>query len=176
MPNAHLRRLRNSDVPDVLAAFQSSSDMSRQGDVHDAASAARYVDNLMAADSRHQPWVVARPDGTLAGLVVVTVDPANRGGWFWYWMNAADRGQGWTSRAAVTVADWAITDLGLHRLELGHRANNPASGAVARAAGFIREGLERQKFLVDDEWIDVLTYGRLDTDSVPRGPRLERCD
>ncbi len=74
--------------------------------------------------------------------------------------------------AAVTIADWALNQGGVYRLELGHRVNNPESGGVARAAGFIREGLEREKFLVNGERIDVLTYGRLATDPVPEGPRL----
>ncbi|MGO1408991.1 MAG: GNAT family N-acetyltransferase [Brachybacterium sp.] len=61
----------------------------------------------------------------------------------------------------------AMGGWGLERLELGHRANNPASGAVARAAGFVHEGTERGKFLVDGERLDVLTYGRLVTDPAP---------
>jgi RimJ/RimL family protein N-acetyltransferase len=61
---------------------------------------------------------------------------------------------------------------GLERLELGHRVNNPASGAVARAAGFVHEGTEREKFLVDGERIDVLTYGRLRSDPWPETPYL----
>lgn len=61
---------------------------------------------------------------------------------------------------------------GLDRLELGHRMNNPASGAVARAAGFVQEGTERGKFLIDGERVDVLTYGRLRSDPGPAVPGL----
>jgi ribosomal-protein-serine acetyltransferase len=85
--------------------------------------------------------IVAAP-GEPVGLVAVTVDRTNLTGWFWYWMSAEARGRGWTSAAAATVADWALTRGGLYRLELGHRVNNPASGAVARKAGFIKEGTE----------------------------------
>jgi len=38
---------------------------------------------------------------------------------------------------------------------------------VALAAGFIQEGVERDKFLVAGERVDVLTYGRLVTDPSP---------
>ena len=58
---------------------------------------------------------------------------------------------GVTTFRGLQVGD-AARELGegrLHRLELGYRANNPGSAAVARAAGFVREGLEREKFLVD---------------------------
>ena len=108
----------------------------------------------------------------LVGLVGLTVDAGNRNGWFWYWMHAGFRGRGWTSRAAATVADWALTDGGLQRLELGHRIDNPASGAVARAAGFVQEGFERSKLLIDGERLDVVAYSRLPTDPWPTVPRL----
>jgi RimJ/RimL family protein N-acetyltransferase len=61
---------------------------------------------------------------------------------------------------------------GLERLELGHRVDNPASGAVARAAGFLHEGTEREKFLIGGERVDVLSYGRLATDPAPPTPLL----
>lgn len=54
-----------------------------------------------------------------------------------------------------------------YHLELGHRVNNPRSGAVARCAGFRKEGTERRKFLIDGERIDVDIYGRLRTDPFP---------
>ena len=39
-------------------------------------------------------------------------------------------------------------ELGLYRLELGLRANNPGSKRVAESNGFLREGVER--FMVTD--------------------------
>lgn len=161
-----LRRPRMADVTAVLEAFQSKADMVRQGDVTTRADAQQYVSRLIATDAPHEAWAVAEHD-TLVGLVCVTVDEENQNGWFWYWMTAAARGRGWTSRAAATVADWALTGRGLERLELGHRVNNPASGVVARRAGFIKEGTEREKFLVDGRRIDVDTYGRLRSDPWP---------
>lgn len=176
MADAFLRRLQHTDVQAVLDAFRSSTDMRRQGDVYDLDSARIYVNSLLANDSPHLPWVIARSEGSLAGLVVVTVDQANNSGWFWYWMHASDRGRGWTSCGARTVANWALHELGVDRLELGHRANNPESGAVARAAGFVREGCEREKFLVDGQRVDVLNYGRLASDPAPIGPSLKMLD
>ncbi|GAA2006128.1 RimJ/RimL family protein N-acetyltransferase [Microbacterium ulmi] len=150
----------------MLAAFASNPDMARQGDVSNVPEAERYVDRLIAADSPHEAWAVAEGD-MLVGLVCVTVDEANRNGWFWYWMSDAARGRGWMSRAAATVAEWALTVRGLQRLELGHRVNNPASGAIAMHAGFVKEGTEREKFLVGGQRIDVDTYGRLRSDPPP---------
>lgn len=124
-----------------------------------------YVNRLIDPGSPHEAWAIVNGD-KLVGLVGITVDDANRSGWFWYWMTDAARGRGWTTRAAATVADWALTVRGLERLELGHRVNNPASGAVARRAGFLKEGTQRQKFLVEGRRIDVDTYGRVRSDPV----------
>lgn len=164
--NALLRRLHPDDSPDVLAAFLSDEDMHRQGEVRSLQQAQEYVERLNDDDGPHRAWSVTK-DRVLVGLVVVTVDADNLNGWFWYWMNAAHRRQGTTSRAAVGVANWALSEGGLHRLELGHRSNNPASGAVARAAGFVQEGIEREKFLMAGRRVDALTYGRLRSDPWP---------
>ncbi len=159
-----LRRLRPDDASDVLAAFASSRDMARQGNVMTLGDAARYIETITA--SPREAWGLD-DDGRLVGVVGLDVDEANRNAWFWYWLHAETRGKGWMRRAAATVADWALSDRGLERLELGHRANNPASAGVARAAGFIHEDRERTKFLIESERIDVLTYGRLRTDPFP---------
>lgn len=177
-----LRRLRSGDARDVLSAFRSHPDMARQGRVTTIEHAQQYVDRLVDPEGHHRAWAVLDPDPdrraeaseapagpAVVGLVAVSVDEENRNGWFWYWMNASRRGRGLTGRAARAVADWALREDGadLHRLELGHRVNNPGSAAVARAAGFVQEGLEREKFLVDGERIDVATYGRLRSDPWP---------
>lgn len=163
---AFLRPLAVGDAPEVLEAFRSNPDMDRQGRVTTLEEAERYVEKLVTGDSPHDPWAIV-DGGHLVGLVCVSVDGDNRSGWFWYWMNAAARGRGLMSRAAATIADRALSYNGLERLELGHRVNNSASGAVARAAGFVREGTERGKFLIAGQRIDVATYGRLLSDPAP---------
>lgn len=166
-PTVVVRRVRPTDAAAVLDAF-ADEEMSRQGDVHDEATAAAYTQRLV-----DNPFAFAIDDGgTLVGVVAITADQQNRLGWFWYWTHRAHRGRGLAGRAAATLANWALREGGLERLELGHRSNNLASGAVARAAGFVPEGVERQKFLVDGERIDVLTYGRLRTDPWPTTPDL----
>lgn len=149
--------------------------MTRQGGVVTLADAENYVHRLIAPSSPHEAWTVADND-VLAGLVCVTVDEENKSGWFWYWMTDTARGRGWTSQAAATVADWALNTRGLERLELAHRVNNPASGAIARRAGFVREGTERGKFLISGQRIDVDTYGRLGSDPSAPFERVPMAD
>lgn len=170
-----LRPVRADDAEAVLAAFTAHPDMARQGEVGTPEQARTYVDWLLGEQRR--AVAVTRPDDTMIGLVAVSIDEDNKVGWFFYWMHPDARGRGLAARAAATVAHRALSPIaqggwGLDRLELGHRANNPASGAVARAAGFVHEGTERQKFLIDGERHDVLTYGRLRTDRAPATQHL----
>ncbi|WP_394215300.1 GNAT family N-acetyltransferase [Brachybacterium vulturis] len=170
-----LRRLRRADAPAVLAAFRSDPDMVRQGDVSTLAEAEHYVSRLVDPDSPHEAWSIVADDA-MVGLVCVSVDDENRSGWFWYWMTDTARGRGWTAAAAATIAKWALTIRGLERLELGHRVDNPVSGAVARRAGFVKEGTEREKFLVSGRRIDVDAYGRLSSDPSPSFDPLPMSD
>lgn len=158
------RALRERDATRVLDAFVSDApEMRRQGDVRDLASARAYVDRMLSNPDLRTLVAVDDADRLLA-FAAVTVDHANENGWVFYWAHPDARRRGITSQLVRALADRELGEGGLYRLELGYRVNNPGSGAVARAAGFIREGLEREKFLVDGERIDVITASRLTTD------------
>lgn len=167
---ALLRPLQLEDADAVLAAFGADDQMTLQGEVTDRDSAQQYIELLTDVEESNAGFAV-QVDGWCAGVVGINGASTHRLGWFFYWMHPRHRGRGLTSQAATAAANWALADTasggGFERLELGHRENNPASGAVAVAAGFIPEGRERKKFLVNGERVDVLTYGRLRTDPVP---------
>lgn len=77
------------------------------------------------------------------------------------------RGQGIAAEATMFTAGWAFADVGLFRLELGHRIENPASCAVAATAGFRVEGIERAKLRYGERRYDVELHARLATDPTP---------
>jgi RimJ/RimL family protein N-acetyltransferase len=107
--------------------------------------------------------VVDGMDTVLGNVAVSAVDHRHRTGWVSYWTTASARGRGIASRACRSLARWSFNELGLFRLELGHRVNNPASCRVARAAGFAAEGIERQKLEYDGVRYDVERHARLAT-------------
>lgn len=173
-----LRPWRRSDLPALLDIFSVSPDLASQYPlpVTDLAQAADCLDRMLVWDDtrRNLAIVIDRGDGPVpVGNVAVTaIEHRHDTGWLSYFSSRAVRGSGLVSRSAAAVANWALADLGLFRLELGHRVNNPASGAIAVAAGFVSEGRERQKLRYGDERFDTLTYSRLATDAAPRTPSV----
>lgn len=170
-----LRPWRATDAGALLAIFTASDDLSTQypSPVTTLAEAAACLENMLAwTETRKNAAVVPGPDpdGEPVGNVAVTgVEFRHGTGWVSYFSSSAVRGRGHIGRSAAALTNWALdpAGLGLERLELGHRLNNPASGTVAVRAGFVREGTERAKLLYGDQRFDVATYGRLRSDPAP---------
>ena len=109
-------------------------------------------------------------DGRAVGHVMAgAIDRRHDTAWVSYWVAPAARGAGLASRATASLAEHCFGALGLFRLELAYRVNNPGSAGVARNAGFRIEGLERAKLRYLDEHgnpmrFDVHTCARLRSD------------
>ncbi|QIK84650.1 GNAT family N-acetyltransferase [Sanguibacter sp. HDW7] len=122
----------------------------------------------MCVDPTSQVSLAIDVDGRAVGNVGVgAIEPRHNTGWMHYWTAVEARGAGLASRACASLARYAFEHLGVHRLELGHRVNNPASCRVAHRAGFAAEGLERHKLRYGTERFDVETHARLATDPDP---------
>jgi len=160
-----LRPWSARDARAVCAAFAEPG-MERQADIateQDAADWIRARQDQWAAGSAYSFAVTSGPD-LLGGVMVSSVERRHLTGWVSYWTVAASQGRGVATSACRLLAEWAFSDLGLFRLELGHRVNNPASCKVASRAGFAVEGRERQKLLYDGVRYDVELHARLATD------------
>lgn len=173
-----LRPWRPADAS-VLVAASADPELARQvgGRTFDDESAASaFIATTYRFDGHARNWAIVGDgdtdsdsdcDGVVVGNVGVTAIEHTHGtAWISYWLTRETRGRGLATRALVTAADDAFA-LGLHRLELGHRTNNPASCAVATRAGFRAEGVERDKLRYGDERFDVETHARLATDPAP---------
>lgn len=163
----HLRRWAIDDAPTVLRAF-SAADMSQQHDfpIDTLDDARRWIANTLvhhASGSGHN-WAVESESGVVGSAAVTAIDPVHETGCVSYWTLPDVRGQGLASEGLRLLSEWCFDVLGLFRLELGHRVNNPASCGVALQAGFQVEGLERQKLKYGSERFDVELHARLRTD------------
>ncbi|MFD4761480.1 GNAT family N-acetyltransferase [Streptomyces sp. NPDC058439] len=163
-----LRPWCGRDVEAVLDAFVEPA-MRRQvvEPINSMAAASRWL------SEREESWsagsafafAVVGTDGVVLGNVQVgSLSRRHDTGWVSYWTTASARGRGVATSGCRALASWAFQELGLFRLELGHRANNPASCLVAQAAGFAVEGLQRQKLVYDGVRYDVELHARLSTD------------
>ncbi|WP_217144834.1 GNAT family N-acetyltransferase [Streptomyces sp. AC627_RSS907] len=87
-----------------------------------------------------------------------------------YWVLPEARGRGVATRALLLASRWAFTELGLHRLELGHALGHTASCRVAERCGYPSEGTLREAMFEAgrrDAFRDVHLHARLATDEEP---------
>jgi RimJ/RimL family protein N-acetyltransferase len=88
--------------------------------------------------------VVDLDDRVLGALGLSNFDWPDLKGEIGYWMAAEARRRGIGARATRMLAVWALTALGLERLELLANPENEASQRLAARAGFTREGTLRR--------------------------------
>ncbi|MEV6123456.1 GNAT family N-acetyltransferase [Streptomyces sp. SID8352] len=169
-----LRRWSPGDARAVRAAFADPElDRQTKEPVTSPLGARRWLaarEEQWAAGTAFAFAVVDGADTVLGNVAVGAVDRRHRTGWVSYWTAAPARGRGVASRACRALAHWSFGELGLFRLELGHRTDNPASCRVARAAGFGAEGVERGKLEYEGVRHDVERHARLSTDPEPPRP------
>ncbi|GAA1497002.1 GNAT family N-acetyltransferase [Paeniglutamicibacter kerguelensis] len=174
---AYLRPWTDSetDVEAILAAFDSEDMAGQAGEpVGTIEAALRWVSPWL--DPLATPGVAFAIDmgGLAVGNVMATaIDKRHETAWVSYWVSPHARGRGLASAATAGLAEHCFHELGLYRLELAHRVNNPGSGRVAVKAGFVAEGTERGKLKYLDEYgrpvrFDVRTFARLRDDPSPR--------
>jgi RimJ/RimL family protein N-acetyltransferase len=78
-----------------------------------------------------------------------------------YWTVAEHRRQGFTGEALRLLATWVLEELGARRVELVADARNAGSCRTAESAGFLREGVLRQRSLHRGEAVDDVMYAVL---------------
>jgi RimJ/RimL family protein N-acetyltransferase len=171
MTFVEMRRWTTADAGALYSAFVGSPDLARQlggASLQDVEACAAFIETRLAAPSASSYQFAVAVDGVAVGNVGVSaVERAHGTAWMSYWIEARVRRQGLATRGLSTAARWAVDELGLFRLELGHRTENPASCAVATRSGFRPEGVERSKLRYGTERFDVETHARLATDPEP---------
>ena len=63
--------------------------------------------------------------------------------------------------AARQVSEWAFRERGLRRVEILAAVANRASQAVAQAAGFVHEGVLRERLIVAGQTQDAVLFAKL---------------
>lgn len=176
MTSLLLRPWQAADAGALASVYRGSPDLARQlgPEAGSAAGAQRIIREDLGWDPVNACNLALEAGGIAVGNAgISSIDFRHGTAWTYYWLAAPVRGKGLAARALATLSRWALEELHLHRLELGHRTNNPASCRVALAAGFAPEGIQRAKLRYGVDRFDVETHARLATDPAPGLPPIE---
>lgn len=160
-----IRCLRMEDAPAMLAILSDAETVRYWGrpmmtQLEQAESYTR--ENLQWMEDGHclywgiEEKVSANMIGT---CTLFRLDSSNRRGEIGYLLNRTYWHQGFMSEALESVMAYAFTELKLHRLEADTDPANTASIRILENFGFEREGLFRDRWLVNGNWCDSLMLG-----------------
>lgn len=162
-----LRRLTAADAPAIF-------DMYSHPEVTRYWSAAPFTD-MAQAEKRIADALENYANDTAYPLAVVRVDDdrvignctlwnfhrQNRRAEVGYMLARPCWGHGYMHEAMTALLEFAFRDMQLHRLEADIDPRNAASAKTLERLGFCREGLLRERWIVEGEVSDSAVYGLL---------------
>lgn len=124
------------------------------------------AEEAMKKDRAYYFGIYTKDSEQLIGVIMLAqiMREALQSGILGYLLDEAHNGKGYATEAAVLMCRYAFEELGLHRLEAGVMPSNVGSWRVLEKAGFVREGLERKKLMINGVWEDHYLYSMLETD------------
>lgn len=162
-----LRQVTRAD-DDVLFEIHSDPETMRYWSGPPWSSSAKAAEVFERAEHRYREqsavrWgYVLREDDTLVGVANLhSIDSQCRRAELGYVLDRRHWGRGYNHEALVRIVDWAFTQLGLHRLEAELDPRNEGSAKAVERLGFVREGLLRERWIVEGEISDSLMVGLL---------------
>jgi len=160
-----MRCLRMEDAPAMLEIMSDEETVRYWGRpmMTELAQAETYTrENLRWMEDGHcLYWGLEEKAGNrmIGTCTLFRLDSSNRRGEIGYLLNRAYWQQGFMSEALESVIAYAFSNLKLHRLEADTDPENTASIKLLERFGFQREGLFRDRWLVNGSWCDSLMMG-----------------
>ncbi|MFV0632892.1 GNAT family N-acetyltransferase [Demequina sp.] len=109
----------------------------------------------------YQLAVVRQRDDRVVGDVAIHLTENGRTAEVGYTLHPWARGHYYATEATARLVDYAVFDLGVHRIEASTHPHNVQSIKVLERIGFIHEGIRRERYWVDDEVSDDAMFGLL---------------
>ncbi len=81
-----------------------------------------------------------------------------------YWVRSSETGKGVATRATRLLARYALTELGMARVEILAHPDNTGSQEVARKAGARQEGLLRRRLRLHNKNEDAVVFSLIPSD------------
>lgn len=162
-----LRPWAEADADALLTAFTDAAIQHWNG--HSVASRQEAVEMIASYNQGWRTetaahWAITGPE-VIGRVALRVIDLEEGSAEIAYWVMPAVRGRGTAVQAVAALCEWALADIGLHRLELHHSVANTASCRVAEKAGFGYEGTKRSAFLHADGWHDLHLHSRIQGDT-----------
>ncbi len=123
-----------------------------------------WVESRPGAGERNEEcsFVIVDVTGRIMGACGVHgFDLRNKTAEIGYWVRTSATRQGIASAAARQLAQWAFREQGIHRIEIIAAVENIGSHRVAEKAGAIREGVLRERLLLDGKRHDGVLFALL---------------
>ncbi|MDY3026340.1 MAG: GNAT family N-acetyltransferase [Candidatus Faecivicinus sp.] len=170
-----LRKLTMHDAEDIYA-YSRDPEVARHvlWDAHRSIGESRTYLRFMLRKYRMNEaasWgIELKETGRIIGTIgFMWVQDDNRAAEVGYSLARAQWGKGIMTEALAAVIEYGFLTLRLNRIEAIHELSNPASGAVMRRCGMIREGTMREKLFNKGKYVDVDLYAILRKDFSLRG-------
>ena len=170
--DVHLRRYDVDDVDTIYeAVVESKVELSRWMPWCNAEYSRQ--DTKLWGESRTAAWendlqwcfVIVNGDGMLLGACgIQRLDLPNGVREVGYWVRSSLTGRGIATNATRQICRLAFDTHGLHRLEILTSVENLASQRVAEKAGAIREGILKERFLLNNIRHDCVLFAILNAD------------
>jgi ribosomal-protein-alanine N-acetyltransferase len=176
-PRLVLRPLRDSDAEALFAVFSDPAVMRYWSTPPwvDLAQARRKIADDAAGHAAGEHLalgIVRRDDGRLIGrCTLFDRSPGCRRAQVGYGLAASAWGRGFATEAVTALLDHGFGALDLNRVEADIDPRNTASARTLERLGFRREGVLRERWIVDGEVSDSAIYGLLRREWVARHAR-----
>jgi RimJ/RimL family protein N-acetyltransferase len=169
-PRLLLRPLLGSDAP-ALFALKSDPVVARYGSGpawSDPQATVAYLQDChdaMASGELVQMAIVRREDDAFVGTCnLCDFDTQCRRAEVGYSLLTSAWGRGYANEAVSALLDWGFDHMDLNRVEADIDPRNAPSARALERLGFVREGLLRERWIVDGEVCDSWIYGLLRAD------------
>ncbi len=107
-------------------------------------------------------WGIEFEGELIGGIHVVRQSDHDERAELGYCIGSAFWGRGITAEAASAVIDYLFSTVGVHRVEIHHATDNPASGRVAEKCALVPEGILRSSSKIGTgEFKDIRVWGIL---------------
>ena len=169
-PRLYLRKLQMRDAADIYR-YSRDAEVARHvlWEAHHSIGDSRAYLRYMLRRYRQREaasWGIEyRATGQIIGTIgFMWIQTDNSAAEVGYSLSHDFWGQGIMTEALKAVIAHGFGSMNLNRIEAQHETTNPASGAVMRKCGMVREGMLRQRLYNKGRYVDVELYAILRKD------------